>query len=238
MKKLIAAVLICASLIICALILVKPNIVLRNAKGISVKGYAVERVQSDAATWDASISATEKSETEAYVKVKKAAETAKDFLIKNGAKKDKLVFSAITVTPKYKMSNGNLTNEVENYCARAAISYYDTDVDAVKKIAETAPELIEQGVSIFSPQPEFYYTKLEDLKLSLIEKAAANARMRAERLTSGTNSKLGKILSASQGIFQITRPLSNETSDWGIYDTSSREKDVRCVVTIEFAVEK
>ena len=61
MKKLIAAVLLCASLVICALILVRPNIILRNAGGISVKGYAVERVQSDAASWNASISAIEKS---------------------------------------------------------------------------------------------------------------------------------------------------------------------------------
>ncbi len=238
MKKLIAAVLLCASLVICALILVRPNIILRNAGGISVKGYAVERVQSDAASWNASISAIEKSEAAAYAKVKKSASAAKEFLLKNGAKEDKLIFSAITVTPNFKLSNGTRTNDIENYHASVSISYCDTDVDAVVKIADTAPELIEQGVSIFSPTPEYYYTKLEDLKISLIERAAANAKLRAQRLTSGTNSNLGKILSASQGIFQITRPLSNETSDWGIYDTSSREKDVRCVVTIEFAIDK
>ena len=158
--------------------------------------------------------------------------------LKNGAKEDKLIFSAITVTPNFKLSNGTRTNDIKNYHASVSISYCDTDVDAVVKIADTAPELIEQGVSIFSPAPEYYYTKLEDLKISLIERAAANAKLRAQRLTSGTNSNLGKILSASQGIFQITRPLSNETSDWGIYDTSSREKDVRCVVTIEFAIDK
>lgn len=238
MKKLIAAALICASFVVCALILVNPKIILRSAGGITVKGYAVERVQSDAATWNASISAVEKSESAAYAKIKKSASAAKKFLLDSGAKPEKLLFSAATVTPNYKLSNGIKTSEIENYCANISISYSDTDVGSVEKIARTAPELIEQGVSIFSLQPEYYYTKLEALKISLIEKAAENARLRAERLTSGTNSSLGKILSASQGIFQITRPLSNDTSDWGIYDTSSREKDVRCVVTIEFSIEK
>lgn len=71
--------------------------------------------------------------------------------------------------------------------------------------------------------------------MRLLETAAQNARERAEKLVSGSGSKLGPVVSASQGIFQITRPLSNDTSDWGMYDTSSFEKDVKCVVTIEFS---
>ena len=179
-----------------------------------------------------------KVEAQAYAKIKADSASARDFLIKNGAKEKNLGISPASITPIFKKEKGENTNQIEMYSATVAISYSDSDVTNVAKIADKANELIENGISITSTEPQYYYTKLEDLKLSLIEKAAFNARERAERLTNGSNSKLGKILSASQGIFQITRPLSNETSDWGMYDTSSCEKDVRCVVTVEFSVEK
>ena len=51
----------------------------------------------------------------------------------------------------------------------------------------------------------------------------------------GSGAQFGLVLSASQGIFQITAPLSPETSDWDVYDTSSYEKEIKCVVTIEFS---
>ena len=65
-----------------------------------MKGYAVERVQSDAASWNASISAIEKSEAAAYAKVKKSASAAKEFLLKNGAKEDKLIFLSNAPRPE------------------------------------------------------------------------------------------------------------------------------------------
>ena len=68
-------------------------------------------------------------------------------------------------------------------------------------------------------------------------KASENAKERAKLLVLGSGAKLGKVVSASQGVFQITKPLSNEISDYGVYDTSSVEKQITCVVTIQFAVE-
>ena len=45
------------------------------------------------------------------------------------------------------------------------------------------------------------------------------------------------VISASQRIFQITKPKSTQTSSWGMYDISSIEKKVRAVVTMEFRTE-
>jgi hypothetical protein len=42
----------------------------------------------------------------------------------------------------------------------------------------------------------------------------------------------------SQGVFQITPRDSTEVSDYGINDTSSREKDVTAVVDATFAVKR
>ena len=44
--------------------------------------------------------------------------------------------------------------------------------------------------------------------------------------------------SASQGVFQITPVNSTDVSDTGCYDTTSIDKSVKCVVTLNFQVGK
>jgi hypothetical protein len=39
------------------------------------------------------------------------------------------------------------------------------------------------------------------------------------------------------GVFQITAPNSHDVRDYGIYDTSTIEKDVTAVVSVSFAAE-
>ena len=56
-------------------------------------------------------------------------------------------------------------------------------------------------------------------------------------LAKSAGNRVVGVISASQGIFQITQPNSTQTSSWGMYDTSSIEKKVRAVVTMEFRTE-
>ena len=72
---------------------------------------------------------------------------------------------------------------------------------------------------------------------TLLERAADNAKLRAERLARSSGNRVANIISASQGIFQITRPNSTETASWGMYDTSTIEKKVRAVVTMRYRTE-
>lgn len=120
---------------------------------------------------------------------------------------------------------------MEGYSAALSISVSAKSREEIANVEAACSGLLKSGVPIFPEEARYYYTGLESLKMRLLEAAAQNARERAEKLVSGSGSKLGAVVSASQGIFQITRPLSNETSDWGMYDTSSFEKDVKCVVT-------
>ena len=110
-------------------------------------------------------------------------------------------------------------------------------MNLAKKLAKESTELIRKGIGFQSYAPSYFFTKLEGLKLDLLEKAAANSKLRAERLAKSAGNKVTGVVTASQGIFQITKPNSTETSSWGMYDTSSIEKKVRAVVTIEFRTE-
>ena len=74
------------------------------------------------------------------------------------------------------------------------------------------------------------------MKLQMLSEASDNARSRGQMLV-GSSGKLGGLRSASQGVFQITSPLSTEVSDMGISDTESIDKVVKAVVTLEYAIE-
>ena len=48
--------------------------------------------------------------------------------------------------------------------------------------------------------------------------------------------ELGSVRSAQLGVYQVTPRNSTEVSDYGINDTTSRDKDVTAVVSVTFAV--
>ena len=88
-----------------------------------------------------------------------------------------------------------------------------------------------------SSPPKYYDTQLGDLKVSMLGEAAQDAKARAEQIAASTGSSIGAIRSARMGVMQITAADSTDVSDYGIYDTSTIEKDVTAVVNINFAVE-
>ena len=236
MKKTVifCSVVVALALIACAAILVKPSIVLRNGSGVRVKGTAVARVQSDAMAWSGSlVGGLKPTIKEAVYQVEKHAVLAKELFAKN--KLDDVEFSTTRWFTTYKRVDGKETNEIEGYTASIYLSFKPKTLEQAKKLSECIGELLKNNVSAYDNGTSYFYTKLESLKMQLLEKAAANAKERAQKLVSGSGSNLGGVISASQGVFQITPPLSTNTSDWGTYDTTTYEKDVKCVVTMEFA---
>ncbi len=86
--------------------------------------------------------------------------------------------------------------------------------------------------------PDYVTVEIEDIKMKLLGKATANGYERAGILAKNSNGKVGMLNSASQGVFQITPLHSMDVSDSGQHDTSTVEKTVKAVVTLEFNIEK
>jgi hypothetical protein len=89
---------------------------------------------------------------------------------------------------------------------------------------------------IESSPPQYYYTKIGDLKIEMLGEASKDAKERAERIASSTGNSIGSVKSARMGVLQITAADSTDVSDSGTYDTSTIEKDMTAVVNISFAV--
>jgi hypothetical protein len=134
-------------------------------------------------------------------------------------------------------AKGMPTHEVEGYALSQQIRVHSEDIDLVMRVSKESAQLIRRGIELSSWPPEYFYTGLHELKISMLGEATADARRRAEELASRSGSRIGPLRWARQGVFQITPAHSTEVTDYGRNDTTSREKSIKAVVTVRYALE-
>ena len=209
----------------------------KGEDAITVTGSAKKRIKSDLVVWNAGASTQAAQLAEAYKQIAEHTPQIKKYLLEKGIPEDQITVSAISTTPlKKSVTYGEQSSEIVGYELKQQLTVTSTDVDKIAQIARESTELINRGILMQSQPPQFYYTKLGDLKIEMLGEAAKDAKMRADRIAESTASNIGSIRSARMGVMQITAPESTEVSDYGVNDTSSIEKDVTAVVNVSFAV--
>ena len=106
----------------------------------------------------------------------------------------------------------------------------------IKEISNDITGLINQGVDINVYSPSYAYSKLPELKVSLLEKASNDAKARATSMLKATHNSVGKISSVRMGVYQITPVDSTDVSDMGVNDSSSIDKKVTAVANVSFKI--
>ena len=205
---------------------------------IAVTGSAQKNITSDLVLWRSSFSRRDVEPAPAYKKLKEDLAKVKKYLVSKGVKEDDIqVFQVVTTTVYRKNEKGEDTSDIQGYALNQQIAIKSGDVEKITRLSREATELIDQGIEFSSGAPEYYYTKLDELKIEMLAKATQNAKQRAENMTKATGNRIGLMRSAKMGVFQITPINSTEVSDWGVNDSSSLEKKVTAVVTVSFAIE-
>lgn len=209
-----------------------------HRNSIEVKGYAQKNIESDLGEWMCLLKTRSIDLQVAYSTLNSDKEKTINFLKSKGiAEKDIKLSSVYTREIYQKSDNGyGETNKLEAYELTMNVSFQSKNLDKVEEISLKSSELIKQGVNINSFAPQYFYTKLEDLKLEMLARASKNAYERATKLAGNTGSKVGTLQSASQGVFQITARNSTEVTDYGTFDTQSRLKTIKAVITANFSV--
>ena len=111
------------------------------------------------------------------------------------------------------------------------------DLKRVEGVYQRISELYNRGMDFSSEKPLYYYTKLNDLKMEMLNQASANAYERAQTIAKGSDSKVGAIVSSSMGVFQIVGLNSEEEYSWGgTFNTSSKEKVASITVRTTYKV--
>lgn len=205
---------------------------------ISVTGSATKEIRSDYIIWRGTFSRRGAGLKTAYAGLKSDLETIKRYLAAKGVAEEEIVISSVTTSTVYKKNEkGNDTNDIQYYLLSQAVEIRSNDIDRITTVSREATELIDQGIELESEAPEYFYTKLDELKLEMLAKASENAKQRAERMVKAAGNRIGFMRSARMGVFQITPITSTDVSDYGMNDTTSLDKKVMAVVTVSFAIE-
>lgn len=233
-----AAAILAGAFIIGAFILSSTwKYVSRKDVTINVTGSASKDIKSDYAIWNGSVSIESLTLQDTYAKLKTANERVKNYLISKGFPEEKITVSAINTSTLYASNEqGYSTNQITGYRLNQDFRVESEDVEKIDILSREATELINEGIEINSPTPEFLYTKIADLKVEMTGLAAQDAKERAEQIANSTGNDIGEVRSSKMGVIQINAKNSNEISDYGINNTSSIDKTIRVVVNMSFSI--
>ena len=205
---------------------------------ITVTGSAQKEIKSDYIVWRGTFSTRQADLKTGYGKLNEDLEKIKKYLTGKAISQNEIIISQISTYKVYKKNeSGSDTNEIQLYVLSQTIEIQSKDVEKVDKVSRESTELINENIDFESSAPEYFYTKLDELKIEMLAKATENAKFRAENMVKATGNRIGFIRSARMGVFQITPITSTEVSDWGVNDTSSLDKKVTAVVSASFAIE-
>lgn len=228
-----------AGLIGAAVIVAKPWVTIQHAEPIVVKGYAETPVSADAGSLTVEVVQTAATNAEAYEKAGQSLEQVQGIVqatLQTDLELNELKTGVSEVTKLDE--NGKRTNEIDYYTVTRSLRINTKDVQNLKLLGRKLYDLNQEGMRITLRGPEFYVTHLDDVKLELVKKATENGKQRAQLMAESSGETLGTLVSAKQGVIQITKKNSSETSSWGIYDTETIDKVVKLVVTLEYAIDR
>lgn len=238
MKLSVVALILAAGMILSASMLSRLFLRIRHEQAITVKGYAEADIISDIGKFSCTCAARGNSLKDAYEKLQANRNATVAFLKQIGLQQGDIVIHTIETTKIAKRdAQGKETNETEYYDVSQEITVTSTNVTLVRDTATRITELIRDGVDIRAGAPMFMVADLKDTKLKLLAQATDDGYRRALALAKGSKGKVGALISAQQGVFQITERHSTDTSGYGEYDTSSIEKTAKAVVTLDYAID-
>lgn len=242
MKSYIPALLIGSSIIITSLIF--SNAFLnrnKSANTISVTGLGKKDFTSDLIVWKGSFTRKNMVLKEAYSQLDNDREVIKNYLTSNGVPESQIVFFAVDInkeyTDSYNENTKRRTREFSGFRLRQSVQVESDKVDDIESISRKVSELINQGVEFYSNAPEYYYTQLAELKISMIAEATQDARVRAEQIAENSGGILGGVTRANMGVFQIIAQNSSEDFSWGgSFNTSSKKKTATITMKLQYEV--
>ena len=206
---------------------------------IQVTGLAEENFSSDLIVWTGSFNRLSMDLKETYKLLKSDESIVKTYLVEKGISDNEMVFSSVAINQDYEYitePNGGNRRIFNGYRLVQTVRIESKDVPKIEKISREVTELIDRGVELNSEAPQYYYTKLADLKIKMIANATKDARERAEKIAENAKAALGHLQQAEMGIFQITAQNSSEEYSWGgTLNTTSKEKTASITMKLKFS---
>lgn len=243
MRNNISSIVFGIAIVIAAFVLGNAVINRNRPQGtVNVTGLGEQNFTSDLIVWEGNFSRESSDLKQAYASLESDKTAVINYLTSKGIPQDQLVFNAVSTNPMYQQNytaNGTYAGQTfTGYQLSQTLVIESKEVEKVEKISREITELLNQGITFYSQPPRYYYTQLESLKLEMVAKATEDGRVRAERIAENSNSKLGDLITANMGIFQITGQNSGEDYSWGgTFNTAAKNKTASITMKLSFGVD-
>ena len=143
----------------------------------------------------------------------------------------------ININPISTLKRWDRNGEVVGYELNQSLFIISYEVEEIENLALTPDELLDQDIFFQVSSLEYFYSEIDTLKKDLLALATKNARERAEKILQESNHQPGKMIWSQAGVFQIIEPYSTEVQSYGMYNTSSRKKEIKVTVHAQFLVQ-
>lgn len=226
----IKTIIICASIIIAGFFIGNMH---KTGKMydrfVQVKGLSEREVKADLAVWPINITLTANDLNALKINIEKQNDAVYDFFISQGFTKSELTKGSTNINDAHAdLYNSNARYNEFRYLAKSEFTVRTNDINKLQKALSESLSLMSKGILLGSKNTwrpiEYIFTGLNDLKPSMIEEATKNAREVAEKFARDSNSRVGEIRVARQGLFSINDRDEN----------TPQIKMVRVVSTIDF----
>lgn len=207
-----------------------------NSNTVSVKGLAEMNVDADLAIWKLKFVTTGNELVQAQKQISSQAETISTFLRQQGFSAEEISLGRIETNDL--MANPYRGNDANSsrFILSQTITVKSNNVLLVKDSLAKNDSLVAKGIifdNSYGDPVSYLFTKLNDIKPQMLEQATQNAKKAADEFAKNSNSRVGKIHHANQGVFSIL-PREQTSSS---FEAQQIEKTVRVVSTVEYWLE-
>lgn len=195
---------------------------------VTVKGLAEREYPADVVIWPLQFTEAGNDLEALYTRLDDNSARIRAFLQERGVEPGEISLSPPAIVDKSAQAYNSGNVGEFRYTATQAVTVYSPRVEAIRPLMNALGELGKAGIVFtgndYQARTEYLFTRLNDIKPAMIEEATTKAREVAEKFAADSNSRLGKIRSATQGQFTISDRDSN----------NPHIKNVRVVSTVEY----
>ena len=177
-----------------------------NQRVVTVRGLCEKEFEANKVTWPIVSKAVGNDLAALYSQIETTDNAIVAFLKRNGISESEYSINAPSITDLQADSYGG-TPPPYRYRATTVVVVTSSQVKKINELMQKQTELMAQGIAIvagdYNYQTLYEYTDLNKIKPEMIAEATKNAREAASKFAEDSQSKVGKIKSASQGQFSI-----------------------------------
>lgn len=229
-KSIIASAILACGIVCGGLAIMKGLTDMNSKRTVSVKGLSEKEVMADHVIWPIVYDENGNDLADIYSSIENKNKSIIEYLESNGIDKNEIAIGQTKINDNTSYSYNN--NATYRYVVTSVVTVSTDKVDLVCKLMGQNSELMKKGIAIkgnndWDNNVQFTYTKLNDIKVSMLQESTENARKAAEVFAEKSDSKIGKIVNSNQGQFSI------ESRD----QYTPQIKSIRVVTSVEYELD-